>query len=127
MDRDAAHQESGRARIEFRARPISEMGPSDPPEWAWEGYAALGYVTLFSALWKSGKTTLISHLLRDLEARVGLAKGAEEKIRVLVISEESEPLWARRRDDLGIRDHVHPGRAGTRCTSTSSGCTCGRR
>lgn len=85
--------------------PMSALGPSQPPDWVWEGYIARGHTSLLTGLWKAGKTTLLVHLLRDLEAGGGLA-GRVGGTRVLMISEESTGLWSCRRDELGIGDHV---------------------
>src|SRR5690348_2782092 len=35
-------------------------------DWLWQGYIASGNITLFTSLWKAGKTTLISVLLARL-------------------------------------------------------------
>jgi hypothetical protein len=76
-------------------------------KWLWHGYVSRGGVTMLSALWKAGKSTLLSHLLRAFDGRseqfLGLPITAS---RVLYVSEEHEELWAERRDDLNIGDHV---------------------
>src|SRR5262245_61260195 len=41
--------------------------------WLWEGFLALGYVTLLTSQWKSGKTTLMSILLARLRTGGELA------------------------------------------------------
>lgn len=94
------------ARMHFAPIPITEIGPSEPPGWIWPGFVARGHVTLFTSLWKSGKTTLAAHLVRDLGVGGSLAEGVEHA-NVLILSEESPSLWARRRDDLSIGAHVH--------------------
>jgi hypothetical protein len=72
----------------------------------WEGVVGTESITLLSALWKCGKTTLLSHLLR------GFAEGGEfcgtrtVPAKVLYLTEEHESFWAERRDELGIGDHV---------------------
>src|SRR5690349_1174832 len=63
---------SDRARKEWMPVPIGQLGPATPPDWIWEGVAARAYITLLTALWKSGKSTLIAHLLRDLSRGTGL-------------------------------------------------------
>lgn len=95
-----------RARIEFNPVPITELGAAEPPPWVWEGYIAGGHTTLFTALWKSGKTTVLAHVLRDLGVGGGLV-GEYRAIKVLVISEESAALWATRREEIGIGPYVH--------------------
>lgn len=75
-------------------------------EWLWHGFIARGHVTLFSALMKSGKTTLVSHLLRALQAGTAFLGHEAVECRTLVISEESTAIWRGRRDALGLDDHL---------------------
>jgi hypothetical protein len=95
------------ARIEFNPVPITELGESVPPPFIWDGYIAPGYITLLTALWKAGKTTLLSHLIRDLQRGGGLV-GPASGIKILVVSEEAAGLWTKRRDllDLGASLHI---------------------
>jgi RecA-family ATPase len=87
---------------------MSELSTeSDNAQWIWHGYLARGGITLFSALWKAGKSTLLSHLLKALDGStcefLGLAVAPS---RVLYVTEENENIWATRRDKLLIGDHV---------------------
>ena len=82
------------------------VGEGTPIPWLWDGYLAAGFITLLTGLWKAGKTTLVAHLLRLL-ADGGELAGAVKPARVLVVTEENGGLWRRRRDELGIGDHVH--------------------
>jgi hypothetical protein len=75
-------------------------------KWLWEGYVSRGGFTLFSALWKAGKTTLLAHLLHAFETDGQFCGLAIRASRVLVVSEEDEDTWAERRDDLGLKDHL---------------------
>lgn len=70
--------------------------------WIWEGYLARGHLTLFSALWKSGKSTLVAQLLRAIQEGIRFAGQETIPCKVLILSEESESLWARRKEDLGL-------------------------
>jgi AAA domain len=85
---------------------IADLGPSEPPDWIWPGYIARGSITLLVGLWKAGKTTLLSHLLRDISRGGGLV-GDRMDTPTLVLSEEPPGLWARRREDLGLPPSVH--------------------
>lgn len=85
--------------------PISELGPSERPDWVWDGYIAKGYVTLLTGMWKAGKSTLISHLFREME-RGGELGTFVFSGRVLVVSEEPDGKWAERRDVLVLGDHI---------------------
>jgi hypothetical protein len=96
--------------------PAPEFGPPVPASqlrrltdeqlWLWKGYLSRGGITLLSALWKAGKTTLLSYLLRAV-ANPGQFLGQPvQPARVLYVTEEHESLWAERRDEVGIADHV---------------------
>ncbi|GMV25138.1 MAG: hypothetical protein AMXMBFR58_11690 [Phycisphaerae bacterium] len=106
VDSIRAPKESGSARIEWNPKPITELGPSVPPTWVWEGYLAAGHSTLFTGLWKSGKTTLISHVIQGITGGNKLV-GVAQTSPVLVISEEAPRHWIRRREDLGLGETVH--------------------
>jgi hypothetical protein len=73
--------------------------------WIWEDYIARHHVTMKSALFKAGKTTLDAHLLQALGADGIFCGKPVKKSRVLVVTEEHESRWAERRDKLGIGDH----------------------
>jgi hypothetical protein len=120
-----ARREGGQDRSGFGSDPIGEKPKPNPrgrfpdpvacsqlrrqeaaARWLWDGYLARGELTLFSALWKSGKTTLLSHLLRAFE-RGGTFCGRKVlPARVLYVTEESEHRWAERREALGLKDHL---------------------
>ena len=85
---------------------FSQLGDSEGLTWAWKAYLAHAHVTILTGLWKAGKTTLVAHLLKEF-GKGGELAGRVEPTRVLVITEESQRLWVRRRDEMGIGDHVH--------------------
>ena len=74
--------------------------------WLWHGFIAIGSTTLLIGLWKAGKTTLLKHVVKMMDAGGDLA-GKIRPARVLLISEESSQLWHRRCRELGIGDDVH--------------------
>jgi hypothetical protein len=92
---------------ERRFKWASELSaPHKTDEWLWHGYLPKSGMVLLSALWKAGKTTLLSHLLRAL-ASDGSFLGREVKAaKVLYVSEEGEQHWVRRRDSMGLRDNA---------------------
>jgi hypothetical protein len=79
--------------------------PSDQL-WVVDGMFGRGRVTLFSALWKAGKTTFLAHLLKALEHGGEFCGHACKAARVLYITEENQGDWADRRDELGLGDHI---------------------
>lgn len=92
-------------RNEFAIVPITEIGPAAEPDWLWPGYVARGCITLFTGLWKAGKTTLLGHLLRNLFTGGGLVP-VPITDPVLVLSEEPPGIWSARRDALGLPESV---------------------
>lgn len=88
--------------------PMDQLdGPTGPAvEWIWHGYLARGNLTLLTSVWKAGKTTLMTGLLRALAAGdmfLGLPCAAG---RVTVISEESREHWAARVRQCPIGPHA---------------------
>ena len=71
--------------------------------WIWDGFLCSGHKTLFSALWKSGKSTLIGHLLKAIEEKKPLAGQETKKSKVLILSEESEYIWSTRREEQELK------------------------
>jgi archaellum biogenesis ATPase FlaH len=97
----------GRARNEFSAPlPLSQLGESKEVSWRWRGFLAVGVITLLIGLWKSGKSTFLSHLLKMFQDGDNLG-GELLPCRILLISEEGGSKWIERRDNLQISDHVH--------------------
>lgn len=90
----------------WRLVSIADIGPAQEPDWIWPGYLARGSITLFTGLWKAGKTTLLGHLLRDLDRGAGLVDHRIDA-PVLVCSEEAPGVWARRRESLRLPPSVH--------------------
>jgi hypothetical protein len=85
----------------------SEVGRDAPAlDFLWEGVVARGHFTLVSALMKCGKTTMFGHLLRALELGDDFLGLWTRPANVLVVSEESETIWAERIKAVGIADHV---------------------
>jgi hypothetical protein len=86
--------------------PASQLKANeDGLSWLVHGILRRGEATLLSALWKSGKTTLLAHLLRTFEKGGNFIGRQTQAARVLYVSEESEGRWAARRDAVGIHDH----------------------
>ncbi len=84
---------------ELRA-PLISFGLDDrdvaQPRWLWHGILAPGKITLLTSLWKSGKTTLLAHLLaRRCHGGdfLGLAVAPGTS---LIVSEEPRDLWPQR-------------------------------
>jgi hypothetical protein len=87
--------------------PCSELKATPAAErWVLDGYLARASVTLLSALFKCGKTTLLAHLFREMEEGGLFAGRGVKPCKVLVVTEEHQSRWAERRDALGLKDHL---------------------
>jgi hypothetical protein len=88
-------------------RPGELVTGGDPRlSWLWEGYLAPGKVTALISPPKSGKTTLLSHLLARLAQGGMLAGRAVAPGRALVISEEAGSDWYARCSQLALGPNV---------------------
>jgi hypothetical protein len=76
-------------------------------EWVWEGYLPRGGMTLLTALWKVGKTTLLTHLFRAFCRKEKMFCGRLLiPSKVLIVSQEPDAIWAKRRQQHGLKDAV---------------------
>jgi hypothetical protein len=66
------------------------------PIWLFEGLVARAAVTLLTSQWKAGKTTLLSMLLARRAGGGALAGLAVAAGKTVVVTEESEAIWADR-------------------------------
>ncbi|MCP4592834.1 MAG: AAA family ATPase [bacterium] len=84
---------------------ITDFGEDEPVPWIWEPFIARASITLLVALWKVGKTTLLSWMLRGL-CHGGDIGGAIAPGRAIIVSEEGADLWRSRREEAGLTDAV---------------------
>src|SRR6476620_8041270 len=100
---------------------ISFGGEDEVPvtSWIWHGLLAPGKITLFTSLWKSGKTTLLAHYLARRRHGADFFGLATTPGATLVVSEEPKDLWPSRRrfhglgEELGIIRRPFEGRQPT--------------
>src|SRR5438105_9423288 len=92
----------------FEPLPPSELANSAQSQlcWLWDGYLARGKVTALISPPKSGKTTLLSHLLARFAQGGLLAGRAVAPARALVVSEEAASDWDARCRQLALRQNV---------------------
>lgn len=76
------------------------------PDWLWQGFLARGYITLFTSLWKNGKTTLVTGLLQQLGAGGPFLGQTCRACKALVVSEEGRELWADRLNLMPVGPHA---------------------
>ena len=107
--RESVGKKHGDTEPFFRFNPIpASQFPNEPdPEWIWESFIATHSVTMLSALWKAGKTTLLLHLIHMME-RGGRIHNDVKPGRVLYVTEESHKTWQRRfeKEQITLGDHV---------------------
>lgn len=85
--------------------PITQLqSRTNGTDWLWFGFLARLHLTLFSAMSKAGKSTLLAHLMRALQAGTPFLGHDTRACRTLVVSEESSPNWIGRRDRLQLGD-----------------------
>jgi hypothetical protein len=85
----------------FCALSSDQLEDSDPTrKWVWDGYLAPGQITLFTSLWKSGKTTLLSHLLAQRRSGRALAGKSVSAGASIIVSEEAKMHWQARQARL---------------------------
>lgn len=84
----------------------ADLTPVAAPPWIWEGLIAPGRVTLFSSPAKSGKTTLLSHLLARRRAGGSLLERPVTAGATAVVTEESAADWQARHQRLDLGGNV---------------------
>ena len=72
-----------------------------PADWLWQGFVALGNMTLLTGMWKgAGKTTLLSLLLSRRREGGNLAGLPVKPGKTVIVTEESTALWGDRARQL---------------------------
>ena len=75
---------------------VDELGADDGGpgiEWVLAGYLAMGHKTLMPGIWKSGKTTLITHAVRSIVSGKTFCGLRTDPGAVTIVSEEGKRLW----------------------------------
>ncbi len=104
---DRAGIRTSRTQIPRCPVPASQLAPEGTQlNWVLQGYLAPKGITLLTSLWKAGKSTFLAHLVKAIGCGEPLAGLSVTAGHVLIVSEESQALWAGRRDKLGIADHA---------------------
>lgn len=91
----------------FDAVPMDQLAPAsgDPgTDWVWDGLLARGDIGLLTGVWKTGKTTLLTGLLRAAGGGfLGRATGVRSAV---VVSEESPDHWRDRLAAIPVGPHA---------------------
>lgn len=87
--------------------PLASFKVQAGTRWVWDGYIPRGGTALLTSPWKLGKSTLLAALLAQMGADGGDLNGRVSPARVLLLSEETQDTWARRRERFGIRAPIH--------------------
>lgn len=86
------------------ATDLRQAGPD--AAWLWQGYLASGRVTLLTSPAKSGKTTLLSILLKCLETGNELAGLPVQSGLALIVTEELPGQWWLRDEKLHFGNNI---------------------
>jgi hypothetical protein len=93
----------------YDTQPMDQLdvaAETPPTGWLWDGYLARGNLTLLTSLWKAGKTTLLTGLLRSLADGEPFLGRDCEAARVVVVSEESRQHWLTRLASMPVGPHT---------------------
>lgn len=74
--------------------------------YLWQGILYPNAVTLLLALWKSGKTTLMTMLLKTMEVGGVFLGYPVRATRVLYVTEEHLNIWVQRRDRYALGSNI---------------------
>ena len=108
IEAGAGSKEKTHLTIDFEPKLLSELEKNNYQiEWLWDGFLARGHITLLSALWKAGKTTLLAELFRCMQEEITLAGQKTHKCKVLFLSEERESQWVLRREEKKLSLPIH--------------------
>ena len=100
------HSDSPNPMRRFHLIESADLPARPVTGWVWHGYLPRGRTVLLSGLWKCGKTTLVSLLLRRMAGGGTVAGHAVAPGRAVVVSDENEGLWAGRHRRLGFGPNV---------------------
>lgn len=108
VEGDALHTYRDEAAMQWKEPVLITTLSSEqtPVDWLWEGFLAKGQFTLFASLWKAGKTTLICWLLKSIENQSQFIGKDTKNANVLIISEESEAIWAKRKEEYQLGNNI---------------------
>ena len=89
-------------------RKLALLDDDDPPaaKWLWKGYFAPGTLTVISAGYKAGKSTLMTLLYDAMRSGGTLAGEPVAKGIVQVASEEPKAVWRVRKKKFNLEGHV---------------------
>jgi hypothetical protein len=104
-EREHSGTEIGGARWPVLA--IGEALEGPEVAWVWQGFVGRGLFSDLYGLWKSGKSTLVGCLLRQMATGGELVGRPVAQGRALVITEETASKWARRAQEMGIPSGSH--------------------
>ena len=82
------------------------QGEDEKNIWVWDGYIARKCFTVLSSHPKVGKTTMLSHLFKSMASGEPFLDRQVIPSNVLVVSEESQAQWKKRRDELHLENNL---------------------
>lgn len=104
----SATDDNRNAGYQFKPLNLLELKQEDfEVDYLWEGVIAKGRISILAAFAKAGKTTLISHLLKQMSDGGELADRLVSPTKVLILTEESQSDWLERKKELGLGDNIY--------------------
>jgi hypothetical protein len=105
--------ESGESNVnrsvsyQFNPQKLEELSVEEfGVDYLWDGFIAKGRISILAAFAKTGKTTLLSHLIKQMGMGGELANRFVVPTKVLILSEENPSDWVERKKELGLGDNV---------------------
>ena len=99
---------SERPPLVFHDLSVDDMRaePRNADDWLWHGYLMSGQMTLLTAMWKTGKTTLLAGLLAKMKTGGDFCGRKVKRGCALVVSEEAKKKWLDRAANLDLSPQV---------------------
>lgn len=92
---------------QFNPQKLEELSVEEyGVDYLWDGFIAKGRISILAAFAKTGKTTLLTHLIKQMGAGGELAGRFVVPTKVLILSEENPSDWVERKKELGLGDNV---------------------
>lgn len=85
---------------------LEKLCPAGPRPWFWENLVGPGVLTLLTAQWKTGKTTLVSVLAKMMANGGELGRQQVFPGKVIYLSEESVAHWRDRNAFIQFADNI---------------------
>lgn len=80
----------------------SQEAADDIDDWLWDGFLRKGWLTILAGFPKTGKSTLLRHVLKVMSHGGGDCHSYVKATKAIVVTEEPESIWREKNEDFGI-------------------------